>query len=260
MSAAPSTTRRPSATSTRASLPTVVVLPVPLTPTTSSTDGWSSCGRARIERSMPGCSSAISTSRSTARASASVRTSLLASRLRSCDITDSVTTGPRSAISRVSSTSCQESSSRSPPPIRPSRLRPSAFCDLASRPRSRSSRPSVGAMASISGAAGVSGARGASGGAGADGPRARPDVLRGRSGGRWCEGLRFRQLDVGDRAPRRVARNGRVVADRGQAGGVDPFGRRRGLAERDARRRGVAARAVEAPGSGRADRLICRRR
>nr|CRL78401.1 hypothetical protein CPGR_02255 [Mycolicibacter nonchromogenicus] len=39
VSAAPSTTRRPSATSTRASLPTVVVLPVPLTPTTNSTDG-----------------------------------------------------------------------------------------------------------------------------------------------------------------------------------------------------------------------------
>ena len=39
VSAAPSTTRRPSATRTRASLPTVVVLPVPLTPTTSSTDG-----------------------------------------------------------------------------------------------------------------------------------------------------------------------------------------------------------------------------
>ena len=39
MSAAPSTTCRPSATSTRASLPVVVVLPVPFTPTISSTDG-----------------------------------------------------------------------------------------------------------------------------------------------------------------------------------------------------------------------------
>ena len=33
-------------------------------------------------------------------------------------------------------------------------LRPSAFCDLESRPRRRSSRPSVGAIGSISGAAG----------------------------------------------------------------------------------------------------------
>jgi hypothetical protein len=39
VSAAPSTTSRSSATSTRASLPTVVVLPVPLTPTTSTTAG-----------------------------------------------------------------------------------------------------------------------------------------------------------------------------------------------------------------------------
>ncbi len=34
-------------------------------------------------------------------------------------------------------------------------LRPSAFCDLASLPRSRSSRPSVGAISSISGRPGL---------------------------------------------------------------------------------------------------------
>ncbi|CFE45160.1 Uncharacterised protein [Mycobacterium tuberculosis] len=155
MSAAPSTTRRPSATSTRANLPTVVVFPVPLTPTTSNTEGWPACGSARIERSMPGCSSLIRTSRNTARASASVRTLPLARRLRSCDTTDAVAAGPRSATSRVSSTSCQESSSRSPPPISPNRPRPRAFCDLASRPRSRSNRPSGGAMASASGTSGA---------------------------------------------------------------------------------------------------------
>ena len=44
VSAAPSTTLRPSATRTRASLPQVVVLPVPLTPTTSTTAGRSACG------------------------------------------------------------------------------------------------------------------------------------------------------------------------------------------------------------------------
>ena len=95
----------------------MVVFPVPLTPTTSSTDGWSSCGSARTERSRSGCSSAISTSRSTARASASVCTSWLASRLRSSATTELVTVGPRSAISRVSSICSQESSSRSPPPM-----------------------------------------------------------------------------------------------------------------------------------------------
>ena len=243
VSAAPSTTRRPSATSTRASLPTVVVLPVPLTPTTSSTDGLSSCGSALIERSSSGCSSEIRTSRSTARASASVRTLLLAIRDRSAVTTDSVTTGPRSAISRVSSTASQESSSRSPPPSRPSMLRPRVFCDFASRPRRRSSRPSAGAMASISGAAGST-ASGA----------ARPRGLA-----RWLG-----QLNVGDRPLRRVARDGGVIADGGQPAGVDrgSTGGQRcpRLGERDRRRRRVSAGAVDRGGSVGGDRLIRRRR
>ena len=57
VSAAPSTTERPSATSTRAILPQVVVLPEPFTPTTRSTAGRSPCGvdlqrpvRGRVER------------------------------------------------------------------------------------------------------------------------------------------------------------------------------------------------------------------
>ena len=150
VSAAPSTTRRPSATSTRASLPTVVVLPVPLTPTTSSTDGLSACGSALIERSSPGWSSEMSTSRSTARACSWVLTVLAARAARSLPTTDAVTAGPRSAMSRVSSTSSQDASSRSPPPSRPSMLRPKAFWDLASRPRSRSRRPAGGAMVATS--------------------------------------------------------------------------------------------------------------
>ena len=82
-------------------------------------------------------------------------------------------------------------------------LRPSAFCDLASRPRSRSSRPSGGAMASISGL----------------GPAAGAGVDRWRRSGSGP----VREVDVGDRAPRRVAGNGRVVADGGQPAGVDPI-------------------------------------
>src|SRR5918996_954185 len=46
VSAAPSTTCRPPTTSTRASLPVVVVLPVPFTPTTSTTAGRPPCGGA----------------------------------------------------------------------------------------------------------------------------------------------------------------------------------------------------------------------
>ena len=54
VSAAPSTTVLPSPTSTRASLPQVVVLPVPLTPTTSTTDGRSPCLARCSVRSMSG--------------------------------------------------------------------------------------------------------------------------------------------------------------------------------------------------------------
>ena len=79
-------------------------------------------------------------------------------------------------------------------------LRPSVFCDFASRPRSRSSRPSAGAMASTS-SAGV-----------------RRPVRR--------LGLRrLGQLDVGDGALGRVARNGGVIADGGQPAGIDAFDR-----------------------------------
>ena len=53
VSAAPSTTCWSSAMSTRASLPVVVVLPVPLTPTTRMIAGWPSRRRARV-RSMRG--------------------------------------------------------------------------------------------------------------------------------------------------------------------------------------------------------------
>ena len=69
VSAAPSVTVRSSATRIRAILPTVVVLPAPLTPTTSTTPGLPSAPVTCTRRSMSVPTSSISSSRSTARAS-----------------------------------------------------------------------------------------------------------------------------------------------------------------------------------------------
>ena len=62
VSAAPSSTSLSSATSTRASLPTVVVLPVPFTPTTITTAGYSLRSVCRL-RSSVGSTSLISSAR-----------------------------------------------------------------------------------------------------------------------------------------------------------------------------------------------------
>ena len=71
VSAAPSSTSRSSATRTRASLPTVVVLPVPLTPTTRMTAGRSPIRLLAMRRSMSGWTSASRSSRSQPRTVAS---------------------------------------------------------------------------------------------------------------------------------------------------------------------------------------------
>ncbi len=91
-------------------------------------------------------------------------------------------------------------------------LRPSVFCDLASRAAQPVQPAFRGAMASTSGAAGAS----------ASGRRALLDV--------WREGRRLVNLDVGsgsrnvgDRAFRRVARNGGIIADGRQPAGIDAF-------------------------------------
>src|SRR3954454_3743174 len=67
VSAAPSRTVRSSATRIRASRPTNVVLPVPLTPTTKTTPGFPSAPETCRRRSRSGPSSCSSSSRSTAR-------------------------------------------------------------------------------------------------------------------------------------------------------------------------------------------------
>ena len=86
-------------------------------------------------------------------------------------------------------------------------LRPSVFCDLASRPRSLSSRPSAGAISSSAGAAGS--------GSAAAGSRI----------GFTRHDRRLGQLYVCDGPLRCVARDGGIIADGGQPAGVDPFDR-----------------------------------
>ena len=89
---------RPSATSTRASLPTVVVLPVPLTPTTSTTAGRAVAARRASERSSAGSTSASSSSRSSARAASGSATPSTLTRLRSRSTSSWVGPTPRSAV------------------------------------------------------------------------------------------------------------------------------------------------------------------
>src|SRR5699024_859086 len=99
VSAAPSNTCLPWATNTLASLPVVVVLPVPFTPATSSTAGCCSpstvCGNARTERSVSAPSVSVNTSRSSARASSAVRTPLADSSERNFSTISVVVSAPR---------------------------------------------------------------------------------------------------------------------------------------------------------------------
>src|SRR6266581_3670297 len=163
VSAAPSSTVRPSPTSTRASLPQVVVFPVPLTPTTSSTAGRSPCRADRSDRSRSGSIAAISCARSSDRTAAASRLPVTLTSVRSRSTISRAGVTPMSAVISVSSISSQAWSSRPSRASRPSSTEPNADCDLASRPRSRTSRPADGGGAS----GGAAGAAGTSGGAGA---------------------------------------------------------------------------------------------
>ena len=105
VSAAPSSTVRPSPISTRASLPQVVVLPVPLTPTISSTAGRPACG-ADLQRPVQ-----VRPDRPrSAGPAAATGTSLLPVTLtsvRSCSTRCRAGATPMSAVIRVSSISSQ---------------------------------------------------------------------------------------------------------------------------------------------------------
>ena len=156
VSAAPSTTSLSSATSTRASLPTVVVLPVPLTPTTRTTAGRSASRSTASERSMPGSTSRISSARSIARTCSGSFAPSTLTWVRSRSTSSVVGPTPTSAASRVSSTCSQVCSSNRSRESRSSKPWPSALFERASRARSRCSRPAEGAGRSIAGACSTS--------------------------------------------------------------------------------------------------------
>ena len=161
VSAAPSNTVSPSPISARASFPQVVVLPVPFTPTMSTTAGTPLCGVVCSDRSMPSSSWVRSSVLSRPRTSSGLRVpSTLTLVFRSSTISRAGTT-PTSAVISTSSISSQVSSSSRSLDSRLSRAEPTELCDLASRARSRTSRPADGGGRSTSStpvaAAGVSG-------------------------------------------------------------------------------------------------------
>ncbi len=183
VSAAPSTTCPPSAMRTRASLPVVVVLPVPLTPTTRITAGRPSRRDARL-RSSAGSTSASSSSPSMARTRLGSPVPSTRARVRSRPTSSSVGATPRSACRSRVSTSSQSCSVRWSRESSASRPRPTAPCERARRARRRTRRPAVGAGTSSPGAVGPAGA-GTLGAGGARVPAgSRPGVVSaGGAGG-----------------------------------------------------------------------------
>ena len=144
VSAAPRMTSLFSATSTRASLPTVVVLPTPLTPTTMTTAGRSAWRSTASERSRVGSTSLMSSSRSSSRTSAGLRLPITFTRSRRASTNCRVGSVPRSASSSVSSISSQTSSSILSRESSINRPLPRALFDFERRSRSRTSRPAAG--------------------------------------------------------------------------------------------------------------------
>ena len=141
-------------------MPTVVVLPVPLTPTMRTTAGFvapSTSGRSRLrERSMSGPTRASNSSRRISRMRASSVTDSTATRRLSASISVSVASRPRSAIRSDSSISSQSAALSWPRLRTPRMARPSEPED-ARRSRRRSMRPRTGSGRSMD-EAGVAGA------------------------------------------------------------------------------------------------------
>ena len=154
VSAAPSSTVRPSATSTRASLPQVVVLPVPFTPTTITTAGRSA-GRRRVQGAVQLGLQRGDQLLGQQRAQLALRAGAehLGAGPQPFDDLGGRRRHPTSAVSRASSISSHASSSSFSRDSTDSRPRPSAFCERASRARSRCSRPAVGSGVSSAGGA-----------------------------------------------------------------------------------------------------------
>ena len=111
VSAAPSMTCLPSETSRRESLPAVVVLPVPFTPTMMMTLGLFAPSLSALRRrstSVPTSFSSLSLS--AARTSAGSDWPAMRASLRSSSTSCSLASAPTSASRRVSSTSSQSAS------------------------------------------------------------------------------------------------------------------------------------------------------
>src|SRR4051794_12964294 len=144
VSAAPRSTLLPSPTSTRAILPTVVVLPAPLTPTTRTTPGSPSWRSVPSDRSRSGPRTAVSSSTSSSRRSLPEAVASTSDLVRSRSTIWVVAATPTSAARRSSSTSSQSSSVSFSRARTVSRPRPSEDCDRASRERSRTRRPADG--------------------------------------------------------------------------------------------------------------------
>ena len=143
-------TVRPSATSTRASLPIVVVLPVPLTPTTRTTAG-APAGLPAVEATgrHRGSTSASSSSRSIARTASGSATPSTLTRVRSRSTSSARRRHARGRRrSRVSSTSSQVASSRVV--ARQQREQPEPQRRLgAGEPPAQASQPSGGGVRSV---------------------------------------------------------------------------------------------------------------
>ena len=120
----------------------MVVLPVPLTPTISTTAGSPSCRSTASERSRLGSTRVTSSSRRMSRTDAELLPSTL-TRVRSRATSSWVGCTPTSAVIRGSSISSQVSSSMTSRDSRASRPRPSGLCERDSRWRSRTSRLAV---------------------------------------------------------------------------------------------------------------------
>src|SRR5215216_3137737 len=150
VSAAASTACLPSSDRARASLPTVVVLPVPLTPTTSTIPGrWCSVSRSRARERSPLPTASRSSSRSRSRRAGPLARSARA-RVRSRSTSSLAVATPTSADSSASSSSSQASSSSTPRDSSPAMPR-----DRAARERPRRSRKRRRGAMTSSGAVGA---------------------------------------------------------------------------------------------------------
>src|SRR6516162_10390027 len=167
--------------SARASLPQVDVLPVPLTPTISTTAGRSPCLATCSDRSRSAPTCSIRSCLSRARTSPVPRAPPTLTWVRSSLTSCAAGAAPMSAPTRVSSISSQPWSSSPSRESRPSSTEPNPLCERASRPRSRVIRPASGCGAASASVTGPS----ATGAAGAEVTVAvSPSWLAGAVGGR----------------------------------------------------------------------------